>query len=208
MDYSRLAYLTFFLSIVMGCKEDKKTQHETKKIVSQSSISEKEVLIQPFSDLPRSKVEYVQIKLKEIYPSIKVLSPVSLPTSSFYKPRNRYRADSIILYLKRNVGKNQLVVGITTKDISTTKGEFLDWGVMGLGFMYGPSCVVSSFRLKNNDQLFKTVIHELGHNFGLPHCPVKTCFMRDAEGKNRFDEESSFCTDCKKVLTNNGWKLD
>ena len=107
------------------------------------------------------------------------------------------------------VNANQKIVGITSKDISTTKGKNPDHGVMGLGSMGGKSCMISTFRLKkgSNEQLFKTVIHELGHNFGLDHCPVKTCFMRDAEGKNPLDQEKEFCTGCKKVLVNKGWKL-
>lgn len=54
-------------------------------------------------------------------------------------------------------------------------------------------------------QLFKVAIHELGHTEGLPHCPVKSCFMRDSEGRNPTNEEKEFYPKCKKQLIDKGW---
>ncbi|MEM7038651.1 MAG: hypothetical protein AAF570_16820, partial [Bacteroidota bacterium] len=83
------------------------------------------------------------------------------------------------------------IMGLTHKDISTTKGKYKDWGILGLGQLPGPSCVVSTFRLGRKarnkrhirQRLARVARHELGHNLGLPHCPAEACFMRDAEGK-------------------------
>jgi archaemetzincin len=47
------------------------------------------------------------------------------------------------------------VLGITDKDISSTKGVHADWGVMGLGFCPGSACVISSFRVKNKRTCIK-----------------------------------------------------
>ncbi|MGB3008377.1 MAG: matrixin family metalloprotease, partial [Chitinophagaceae bacterium] len=98
-------------------------------------------------------------------------------------------------------------VGITMNDISTTKGDVFDYGVMGLGFMPGHACVASNFRLREKKNFFKVAIHELGHTTGLPHCPDKTCYMRDAEGGDHTNLEKGFCPDCKKHLVNCGWNL-
>ncbi len=98
-------------------------------------------------------------------------------------------------------------MGITTVDISTTKGKYQDWGVMGLAYKPGNAGVASSYRLKNKSAFWKIVIHELGHTAGLPHCSVKSCFMRDAEGGDHTGEEKEFCSKCKKTLVNNGWLL-
>jgi archaemetzincin len=114
----------------------------------------------------------------------------------------------LIRFLRAITPEGQVTVGFTNQDISDTKGDIQDYGIMGLGYQPGPSCVVSTFRLsKKNilEQYFKLTIHELGHTQGLPHCPVKTCFMRDAEGKNHADEETEFCTNCKTHLMAKGW---
>jgi archaemetzincin len=82
---------------------------------------------------------------------------------------------------------------------------------MGLGKCPGKACVASSYRLSNNErlsQLFKVSIHELGHTQGLPHCEVKVCFMRDAEGRNPTNEEKGFCPRCKTFLKAKGWNFN
>lgn len=168
------------------------------------------ICLQPFSDFSESDAKKIQAELQQIYTDVRILAPIAFPENSLNSTRTRYRADSIIRLLDRRTPKNQLTIGLTNKDISTTKGKFEDWGVMGLGFCPGKSCVASTFRLhkKNRmDQLFKVAIHELGHTEGLPHCLEKSCFMRDANGKNRKDEETSFCYSCKRKLIASGWTL-
>lgn len=99
---------------------------------------------------------------------------------------------------------------MTDKDISTKKGDVVDWGVMGLAFCPGEACVASSFRLSKNVklmQLFKVSIHELGHTQGLPHCAVNSCLMRDAKGRNPTNEEKGFCKSCKSILIDRGWQF-
>ena len=51
------------------------------------------------------------------------------------------------------------------------------------------------------DRLCKEVIHELGHAFGLIHCPTPTCVMRSSTYVEDIDQKSwSFCAKCKKEL--------
>ncbi|PBJ14533.1 hypothetical protein [Flavobacterium sp. ACN6] len=83
-------------------------------------------------------------------------------------------------------------------------------GCNGLGYKPGKACVVSDFRLSQenkNNQFYKLVLHELGHTAGLPHCEIKTCLMRDAKGGNPLDEEKDFCFKCKTFLKAKGWQF-
>jgi len=169
------------------------------------------ILVQPFKDMNSETTRFVSNEIKKIYPNIKILDAIDLPKESYYKERNRYRADSIIKYLSKNTTEGFVTIGLTTKDISTTKGKIKDFGVMGLGFKPGKSCIASNFRLsKNNknEQFFKVAIHEIGHTQGLKHCSEKSCFMRDAEGKNPTDEEIDFCNNCKNFLKAKNWKFN
>lgn len=143
--------------------------------------------------------------------NVLILKGSELPSKAYYKPRNRYKADTLLDYLLLIKPKNiDYIVGLTEKDISCAKGQYSDWGVFGLGFMPGESCIVSSYRLKPSakneehfyERLSKVVIHELGHNFGLDHCSNSKCIMRDAEGtvKSVDNENKALCESCVRKL--------
>lgn len=168
------------------------------------------ILIQPFNDLPLKYINSVETELKNIYSKVEIKAPIQLPLKAINQSKTRYRADSLIRFLSEHTSTGYLTIGLTTRDISTTKGKFPDWGVMGLGYCPGKSCIASTFRLnktKKAIQLYKVAIHELGHTEGLKHCSVKNCFMRDAKGKNHTDDLTSFCKTCKNLLIQKGWSL-
>lgn len=154
--------------------------------------------------------------MKKIYSGDVIINnSIVLPQKALVQSRTRYRADSLIRFLRDFAKDGQLIIGVTNRDISTTKGAYPDWGVMGLGFCPGKSCIASTFRLKGknrNEKLFKIAIHELGHTQGLAltktkHCLDKACLMRDAEGKDHLDELRYFCSKCKPILIKAGWEI-
>ena len=168
------------------------------------------IYIQAFDDCPNQKIEQLKTDLEKIIGNVVVNKSIALPYFALNDLKTRYRADKLIRFLAQNTPLNGVTLGVTTKDISTTKGKYADWGVMGLGYCPGKSCVISSYRLKGKNQqekLFKVAIHELGHTQGLPHCPDKSCYMRDAEGKDHLNEEIHFCGKCKNHLIKRGWDL-
>ena len=139
-----------------------------------------------------------------------------MPKVAYYKPRNRHRADKLLAVL---VGiavspdtRSNAIMGLTSQDISTTKGKHQDWGIFGLGELWGTACVVSSHRLtrklKRRDhrkglrRVVKVAIHEVGHVLGLHHCETPHCVMHDAEGtvKTVDDETGHFCDECQAFL--------
>lgn len=169
------------------------------------------IRIQPFNDIPQVEVDHVEKELRKIYPLVILNKRVQLPDNALNELKYRYRADSLLHFLDSMGKPGEVIIGLTARDISTTNGNIRDWGVLGLGSCPGRSCVASSFRMLHAnrvEQLFKVAIHELGHTEGLPHCPNKTCFMRDAEGGNPTDEEKDFCPKCKKYLKDRGWQLN
>jgi archaemetzincin len=197
MKYS---YCFLFLSLFISCQQNAKPINKPKAII-----------IQPFNDLSTPQIEIVYKQLKAINPNIILRTAIALPASAFYEKRNRYRADLLIRFLSTLTHKDSVVIGITSKDISTIKGKIVDWGVMGLGYCPGNACAVSTFRLSKTNreaQFYKVAIHELGHTQGLPHCANNTCYMRDADGGNPLDDEIDFCKSCKTFLKSKGWVLN
>ena len=200
---SNIKYI-FLLLVFVQCKE-KKEDTLFKKINTPYTIC-----LQPFADIDSTIVMAIKDSIQKIYSLTKINANEPLPAFAFYKKNNRYKADSLLTFLNLLRNENELMVGLTNKDISTTKDNIEDWGVMGLGKCPGYTCVASTFRLKKENiksQFFKVAIHELGHTQGLPHCENTTCYMRDAEGKNTTNEEIGFCIKCKTFLINKNWKL-
>jgi archaemetzincin len=189
----------FLIAFLFACNKRHRTHTPGKTVV---------VDVQPFTGTSAAQVSYVAAELRKVFPAVKVLPVLSYPAAAFYVPRQRYRADTLIAWLSDRTQEDHVTIGITNKDISAARGDIADFGIMGLGYCPGAACIASSFRLsktETNEQLFKVAIHELGHTEGLPHCEVKTCFMRDAEGHNPTGEEKEFCPKCKAFLQRRGW---
>ncbi len=209
-DVSKKIILLAFLLVLISCKS--KSPFPTANLEFNYSVSDNTItiIVQPFNDLPAGTTRYVEQFLKQVYPKVLVNTPIPLPRNAFIPSIHRYSADSLISFLSKNTSNGFVTIGLTQSDICTKKGKNPFWGIMGLGYRPGKACVASSKRLKGanrQEKLLKLVIHELGHTFSLDHCPISTCLMRDAEGKDHLNEEIEFCGSCKKVLLKAGWKL-
>lgn len=171
----------------------------------------KVIAIQPFTGFPVKLTEMLASKITVYYKAeVVVLKPINLPSSAYYEPRARYRAEKLIAFLKKTKPSGfKYIIGLTTKDISSTKGDILDYGIFGLGYRPGCSCVVSIFRYKKgvsetvfHNRFLKICLHEIGHNLGLAHCKIPGCMMNEAKGKiSTIDKENmDFCNKCKRKI--------
>lgn len=187
-------------------------------LVFSCSNKPKQIGIQPYGNIDKKIVDSISLILKRTYKAkVVVLTRKALPKSAFVSIKSpRYRADSLLIHLLKNKPDTiDYVLGITSKDISTTmrdsqgnikipKSKYLDWGVFGLGYKPGGSCMISTFRLYSvKEQLYlsriqKIAVHEIGHNMGLDHCETKQCVMQDAvESIKTVDlEGSKLCKRC------------
>jgi len=179
------------------------------------------VAIQPFGEFSSKEAKMIQQEIADFYHvNVILLKPIKLPKNAYINVKSsRYRADTLIRFLRKNIDRNyDFIIGLTDKDISTTKYsntstktikeptyKYADWGIFGLGFMPGKSCIVSTFRLKEKNfrsRFIKICCHELGHNFGLPHCSDKSCIMQDAAEtiKTIDNVKLNLCNSCKKKI--------
>jgi archaemetzincin len=162
------------------------------------------IYIQPLGDVNQEYIDYIKTSVKNFYGYDCVIkSKLNLTTDILAGSGTRYEAGKILK--KYNSKENVLLV--TEKDIAHKKSnDFPEWGVFGLGFRPGTTCVVSTFRLKKNvpkakflERLKKVALHEIGHNLGLDHCTNdKECMMTSASGtvKQVDREKIWFCSKC------------
>jgi len=135
-------------------------------------------------------IELVSIRMKDI-------------TEKAYNPiRKQYNAEKILkdLYLDK---KEDFLLALTDKDIYVEGLNF----VFGLASPYFKSCIVSFSRLRSEDnrifkeRVFKEIVHEMGHIFGLEHCENKRCIMHFANSIEDVDYRfKGLCEKCLRKL--------
>ncbi len=173
------------------------------------------VVVQPLGPGSAPPAALVGDSLAALYDvDLHVAKVEPLPAAAFYPARGRYRAEKLLEHLTALHESAFRVLGVTATDISTTKGNVFDWGILGLASIDGRACVLSSFRCRRSardsrhaaERLGKTAVHELGHTFGLEHCPTRGCLMHDGEGTVlTTDAERDLCSACRGKLAARGF---
>lgn len=177
--------------------------------------------LQPLGEYNRDRLLFIQKELQLFFKvPVVILKETPVPTNFLNTSKGeRYSADSIIKWMAATAPDSIIkIVAITNKDIFTTKyangqikkpeSTYAVWGIFGLGYKPGRSCVVSDHRLHTGNpaqfhhRLRTVVIHELGHTQGLDHCPTPNCIMSDANESIRTVDKSSnqYCKHCNGQL--------
>ena len=166
------------------------------------------LIIQPYDGISSAEAKRFSQQLSEkvatltpvVVSRVEVRPAAPLTADLLNDQHTRYRADKI---LKRQDSElqhaDEVIVGITASDISTSLGDKADWGIQGLAFTGSNTCVVSTFRLTNKRDLWKLGLHEFIHAyFNASHCRNNDphCIMQSAHGKPRWDLKSTLCAAC------------
>jgi archaemetzincin len=131
---------------------------------------------------------------------------------AFDQRRGQYHSTAILQLLERTPESQLRILGVTACDLFVPVLTF----VFGEAQLAGNCSVVSTARLSEEfyglparedllrERLLKEAAHELGHTFGLRHCPVWRCVMSASHAVERLDVKSAeFCTSCRKSVVRN-----
>ena len=132
------------------------------------------------------------------------------PDFAFNPLRHQYHSTEILKkMLQRPASDAWKVLGVTEIDLYIPVLTF----VFGEAQLTGGGAVVSTHRLGQEfygmpsdagllqDRLLKEALHELGHTYGLRHCPNYSCVMSSSNGVERIDLKSpEFCPACAQSI--------
>lgn|SRR5690242_11825617 len=153
------------------------------------SRTDQVIALQPLDTFPENVAQQLSTRLSDFFNKrVVVLHAMHIPLKPSGKIVGEYSADSIINMLSAEKNDTIIeVVGLADFDLYTIRtiqrGSYYDEGIFGLGYEPGNACVISDFKLKNkNEEIYlrsieNAVLHEIGHNMGLPHCDNKKCVM-------------------------------
>ncbi len=128
-----------------------------------------------------------------------------------YNPeRKQYLSSQLIATLSTSEReKDERVVGITNVDLYAPRLNF----VFGEADVISGTAIVSLCRLRQEyyglppdkalllKRATKEIVHELGHTFGLSHCPNAKCVMHFSNSLADTDyKEESFCSKCSPKI--------
>lgn len=168
------------------------------------------IVISPIGDLDASLINTICVGVNRRFGYGTEIIPLLNDIGFALEPvRDQYLSTSIIEQVSDLAPTHATkVLAICTEDLFIP----ILTHVYGEAQLGGKACIISTHRLKegsstmNNPESFhfrveKEAIHELGHTFGLRHCPDHSCIMHYCRTVKDVDRKSDqLCRYCKILL--------
>ncbi|MFA6467443.1 MAG: archaemetzincin family Zn-dependent metalloprotease [Bacteroidota bacterium] len=165
------------------------------------------IYLAPFGIIEEDVLSTLEICLWQVYGfDIRRIPPLPDPSAALDVKNNQYNSSLVLKDLLKKIPKDaEKVLGITSRDLFIPMLSF----VFGHAQLNGPAAIVSLARLHQdfyhlpeNRELFlhrvmKEAIHEIGHTFGLIHCPDLNCAMSLSNAIQFVDKKNGeLCNNC------------
>ncbi len=151
--------------------------------------------------------QWIEAAASEWFPGpVFQLPAVQVPSAAFDEKRNQYHSVEFMKLLAQIAPPDaERIVGVTNVDLAIPMLSF----VFGQAQLDGLVAVLSLARLRQQfyglpedatllrERIVKETLHELGHTFGLTHCPDSKCAMSLSTHIAMVDAKTeAYCTHC------------
>lgn len=169
------------------------------------------IAIVPFGQVDHKVLEHLTEALEGTFgKECEILPSRALPAGAFNPYRNQHLSDSFLEELSKLEAKGAIkILGVTEVDLYTRGLNF----VFGQARLGGREAVISLARLRQSfyglpedeglllERALKEAVHELGHTWGLSHCPDPLCVMHFSNSLRDTDiKRAEFCSRCLSAL--------
>lgn len=221
-------------ALLLSCGNN--SNSEKKEVVTDvqtpKPVLQKPVLhVYNMGGVPEKRIEKLLHNLKAVYPSVVYDGQLAFNEKTHIKTdmgNDRYGATWIMDDMKKRYGlKNSIQLVIVNAEVcdwkynkETNKKQphalFGDSYLNGRQSVIGYSRFVKTKRM-TDENLFKIVMHELGHAVGglVPnrksdgaHCPNNKCLMVNAKNGFPYTPITKYCNSCDNVMRSKGFATE
>jgi len=167
------------------------------------------IRLKPLGDVADEIMEEVRDRVRVIFHCpIEMEAGFSDLAQAYSPERKQYYSSKLLASLKKSE-REERVVGVADVDLYVPRLNF----VFGEADILSGTAIVSLWRLRQEyyglapdkalflERATKEVVHELGHTFGLEHCPNNKCVMHFSNSLADTDlKEAHFCSACRPKI--------
>ncbi len=170
------------------------------------------VALQPIGSVDPVMIAFLEEEIGSIFGAVEVRPATEVPAKAFDPERGQREGSSLLRALPAaKPGASDAVLGVIDEDIFVADLNFI------FGLAYGRRAIISLTRLRQEfrglspdpalfrERAKKEAVHELGHVFGLPHCPDRRCVMHFSNSIIDTDFKGwRYCERCRELLKDSG----
>ena len=226
--------LIFAIALLLFSCGNNNSNSEKKKVVAKvqtpKPAPQKPVLhVYNMGGVPKKRMEILLHNLKAVYPSVAYDGQIAFNEKTHIKTdmgNDRYGATWIMDDMKKRYNlKNSIQLVIVNAEVcdwkyNTETNKKQPHALFGNSYLNGRQSVIGYSRFVKtkrltDENLFKIVMHELGHVVGGlvsnrksdgAHCPNTKCLMVNANNGFPYTPITGFCESCDKVMRSKGFE--